>query len=327
MTPPKPIPTYYQGTWYRSRLEASYAVNLTEHGVPFDYEPQAVVLSNGETYWPDFRLPGLGWLEVKGAHGERLHKPCLLAQDTGQVVLIGRDASGSQPPKIEDALTRVFYGLAQCERCDRAALTLLGPVRAGESGCSHCSAPALTEVAVWLPPPPRRARRPPRLPPPGHPMPPAPREHREGPVEFEPESEPAPAAPVAGAGLDAAIEAAGHEPVAIPAWAPGRPDVRTPPEATPDAAGPAASAPAPATSGRPAASRPASGRSRRRRRTPGRWYRRRMDFDRLMPVGMVAGCPIGLWMSYADPPWWQWAPAALAALALSTRRVTGKSSS
>lgn len=73
----KPIETRYKGYRFRSRLEARWAVALTELGVKYDYEPEGYELISGP-YLPDFWLPypddlnfsgydGAGhWLEVKG---------------------------------------------------------------------------------------------------------------------------------------------------------------------------------------------------------------------------------------------------------------------
>lgn len=89
----KPIETWAYGHRFRSRLEARYAVFLTELGVAWQYEPEGFDLNAGY-YLPDFYLPfvnGGTWIEVKphgcGSHfgwGEnatigidRLHDPRL----------------------------------------------------------------------------------------------------------------------------------------------------------------------------------------------------------------------------------------------------------
>lgn len=82
----KAIETVYRGYRFRSRLEARWAVFLTECGLKFDYEPEGYEL-DGIRYLPDFRvhaqhIPAAGiyqirpdwqhdtidsfWLEVKG---------------------------------------------------------------------------------------------------------------------------------------------------------------------------------------------------------------------------------------------------------------------
>jgi len=74
----RPIETYYDGHWYRSRLEARWAVVFNYLGVDFEYEPEGFDLGNGLKYLPDFRVKCYGkrgdyksdpfdlYIEVKG---------------------------------------------------------------------------------------------------------------------------------------------------------------------------------------------------------------------------------------------------------------------
>jgi len=67
--PNESVATEYNGTLFRSRLEARWAVFLTEAGIEFDYERYLIRARNG-TYQgvPDFTLPGRlpFFAEVKG---------------------------------------------------------------------------------------------------------------------------------------------------------------------------------------------------------------------------------------------------------------------
>lgn len=67
----KPIQTRAYGCLFRSRLEARYALFMTELGVKWHYEPEGFSLEAGN-YLPDFFLPQVGekgsWLEIK-PHG------------------------------------------------------------------------------------------------------------------------------------------------------------------------------------------------------------------------------------------------------------------
>lgn len=75
---PIPIQTYYDGHWFRSRLEARWAVVFKTLGVPYEYEPEGFNLGNGLYYLPDFRVKCYGrrgtcdnepfdlYIEVKG---------------------------------------------------------------------------------------------------------------------------------------------------------------------------------------------------------------------------------------------------------------------
>jgi len=64
------IPTEYNGTLFRSRLEARWAVFFHSMGIEYQYEPQHFEKDYSNRvirYLPDFYLPKLGcWAEVKG---------------------------------------------------------------------------------------------------------------------------------------------------------------------------------------------------------------------------------------------------------------------
>jgi hypothetical protein len=60
----QPLETWWQGTRFRSRLEARWAVCFAALGIPWEYEPQGYALPNGP-YLPDFRLWGCLYAEVK----------------------------------------------------------------------------------------------------------------------------------------------------------------------------------------------------------------------------------------------------------------------
>jgi len=61
-----PINTWFNGNWFRSRLEARYAVLFTSLRIRFEYEMEAYRLGNLGGYLPDFWLPDVGcWVEIK----------------------------------------------------------------------------------------------------------------------------------------------------------------------------------------------------------------------------------------------------------------------
>ena len=63
------IETHFDGVMYRSRTEARWAVFFSELGLAFNYEPERLKLSDGESYLPDFYLPELSaYFEVKAAN-------------------------------------------------------------------------------------------------------------------------------------------------------------------------------------------------------------------------------------------------------------------
>ena len=53
----KSINTYYNGNYYRSRLEARWAYFFDSIGVKYLYEPEGFKSKDGECYLPDFYLP------------------------------------------------------------------------------------------------------------------------------------------------------------------------------------------------------------------------------------------------------------------------------
>lgn len=60
------VETKYKGQSYRSRTEARWAVFLTELGVSFEYEPEALKLPSSEVYLPDFYIHDFdAYIEVK----------------------------------------------------------------------------------------------------------------------------------------------------------------------------------------------------------------------------------------------------------------------
>lgn len=62
----KSIHTPYAGCYFRSRLEARWAVFMDQVGLEWRYEPEGFE-TPFERYLPDFHLPGPdAWLEVKG---------------------------------------------------------------------------------------------------------------------------------------------------------------------------------------------------------------------------------------------------------------------
>ena len=75
------IETYYKGKWFRSRLEAKWAVFMDELGVIWEYEPEGFKNEDGECYLPDFFLPILNcFLEIKPRKPtDAEHEKCWIA--------------------------------------------------------------------------------------------------------------------------------------------------------------------------------------------------------------------------------------------------------
>ena len=85
------IQTEYRGRFFRSRLEARWAVFLDTLEVEWVYEREAYALRGGLAYLPDFWLPELDcWVEIKGeeASQEAHEKARALATATDKRVYI-----------------------------------------------------------------------------------------------------------------------------------------------------------------------------------------------------------------------------------------------
>ena len=62
----KAIQTQYRGYFFRSRLEARWAVFFDKLGIEWQYEPEGFELGSAGRYLPDFYLSSMGvWVEVK----------------------------------------------------------------------------------------------------------------------------------------------------------------------------------------------------------------------------------------------------------------------
>lgn len=85
------IPTKYRGRFYRSRLEARWAVFFDVLNLKFEYELEGVELADGTRYLPDFYLPQVKWwVEIKptvSAFGKQ-QKPYLFTKYTAQPILM-----------------------------------------------------------------------------------------------------------------------------------------------------------------------------------------------------------------------------------------------
>ncbi len=65
----KAIDTSYKGYYFRSRLEARWAVFFDHLEIKYEYEPEGYILSTGERYLPDFKVSNkygtTTWYDVK----------------------------------------------------------------------------------------------------------------------------------------------------------------------------------------------------------------------------------------------------------------------
>jgi hypothetical protein len=100
------IETIVGDTRYRSRTEARWATFFEALGVDFDYEPERIQLSSGESYLPDFYLPQFkAYLEVKADNDAIVTAECararrLAADRPAQRVWLAAGAPSFDPPNI-----------------------------------------------------------------------------------------------------------------------------------------------------------------------------------------------------------------------------------
>jgi hypothetical protein len=83
------LATRYNGTLFRSALEAKWAQAFDMLWIEWEYEVEAILLPNGTTYLPDFKLPRAGqFVEVK-PHAfltiDAMRKMTLLCEITSDV--------------------------------------------------------------------------------------------------------------------------------------------------------------------------------------------------------------------------------------------------
>ncbi|SET51209.1 PDDEXK family nuclease [Nonomuraea wenchangensis] len=138
------VPLTYNGTTYRSTLEADWAATFDTLGWYYEYEPWAVDLGGGVRYLADFRLPGQNvWCEVKGGHNQRLHKTrqfhkAVAAPDEpgGELVVILRAAGEPGRSANWHAVAGDYrIAIGQCEVCEEWCFT---QTRLDGRFCRHC---------------------------------------------------------------------------------------------------------------------------------------------------------------------------------------------
>ena len=96
-----PIPTYWKGRYFRSRLEARWAVFFDSLGIAYEYEKEAYPVGNGIHYLPDFWLIDLKfWVEIKPARPtpEEFEKAHRLVNSCGISLYMAIEPIGFVPP-------------------------------------------------------------------------------------------------------------------------------------------------------------------------------------------------------------------------------------
>ena len=85
------IPTRYAGCFFRSRLEARWAVFFDTLNVKWEYEKEGFQLKDGNRYLPDFWLPKERlWIVVKGQEPTNQEIDCCRKLGAHQAVFLVR---------------------------------------------------------------------------------------------------------------------------------------------------------------------------------------------------------------------------------------------
>lgn len=146
------IPVTYNGTTYRSGLEADWAATFDSFNWYFEYEEHALVI-DGETYYLcDFRLPGQNvWAEAKGPHNERINKTHRLfkalrenaEKPGGELVVILRAADSRGTANWEHVYGDFRVTISQCSLCNKWSFT-----QPGVDGdyCRSCHTPGVVDL-------------------------------------------------------------------------------------------------------------------------------------------------------------------------------------
>lgn len=140
------IPVTYNGTTYRSALEADWAATFDALGWYYEYEPTGIEFADGTRYLCDFHLPAQNvWCEVKGPHNlglaktHRFHRATRENRPGGTLVVVLRPAGPSGIANWHDITgdpRRI--SIHQCENCREWSFTAN---RVDEWQCRVCKAP------------------------------------------------------------------------------------------------------------------------------------------------------------------------------------------
>lgn len=139
------IPTVYNGTEFRSRAEARWAIFFDVLGVPWEYEPRGYKLADGTNYLPDFWLPDqrVFW-EVKGVRDTGHEKALALADVTLCAVFIavsdprpGHEAEVFYPDNGYD----IAYQWCVCPKCGCPDPQFCGRAERNRCGCLDPNGP------------------------------------------------------------------------------------------------------------------------------------------------------------------------------------------
>ena len=120
----QPRAALYAGTWFRSRLEATWAAYFEAHQIGWEYEQHAFEFPDGTRYMPDFWLPdSRAWFEAKGKMDAedwwKIGNLVRHAGDRGELVILGGAPAGLVFGEINQVGELVLdASFARCAHCD-----------------------------------------------------------------------------------------------------------------------------------------------------------------------------------------------------------------
>jgi len=130
------IQTKYKGVYFRSRLEARWAVFFDTLGIPWEYEKEGYEFTDGNRYLPDFWLPDQKiWVEIKGGKPseEETRKMELLVTETGHDACLFHGNIPDEETQIDYMYFRdewigydEGYEMGQCPSCGRFGIVFGG---------------------------------------------------------------------------------------------------------------------------------------------------------------------------------------------------------
>lgn len=122
--------TLYDGTWFRSRLEATWAAYFNAHDIEWEYEERAFRFDDGTYYAPDFWLPeSRAWFEVKGRISDSDRAKILnLAAAAGkrdELVIMGGSPAGALFGEVTEAgELNLGVSFVRCAYCDSWTISM-----------------------------------------------------------------------------------------------------------------------------------------------------------------------------------------------------------
>lgn len=120
------IPVTYNGTTFRSSLEADWAATFDALGWYYEYEPAGIEFEDGTRYLCDFHLPAQNvWCEAKGPHNlgltktHRFYRALRTGATPSPLVVVLRPAGPGGYANWHNVTGEPLVDIFQCRSCDQ----------------------------------------------------------------------------------------------------------------------------------------------------------------------------------------------------------------